>query len=79
MLLKVFKLFLRDSEEEACTGLVGDPERYVTRVVIREPNGTLTPVYPNCSDPITGVAESDPEYPTLSMFVLRMPPHDGRH
>lgn len=63
--------FLRDTTEEACSDqFVFLPESYVTRVVIREPNGSLTNVSPACSEPLSGAAEADPEYPSLRMYVL---------
>ncbi len=43
---------------------------YVTRVVVREDNGTLTELDPPCDQPLPGQFEEDPLYPGFNMFVV---------
>jgi hypothetical protein len=42
---------------------------YVTRVVVREDDGTLTEIDPPCDQPLPGRFEEDPMYPGFNMFV----------
>lgn len=54
--------------EDLCNGelpFIG----YVTRVVIRNDDGTLTEIDPPCDQPLPGGLEGDPIYPGYNMFV----------
>ncbi len=56
--------------------LFGDPcldeltlVQYVTGIFVREDDGTLTRIFPDCNQALTGSIEPDPEHPGFDIFV----------
>jgi hypothetical protein len=43
---------------------------YVARILLRQEDGALTPIYPSCDQLLTGSIEPDPDFPVYDILVV---------